>query len=205
MRRRGRSCARSWGGLTGGDKPGSTRRCGVRLRCLWTGQRLQLSNVQYSAAAILPVPRFRLFKYVAPEIGLINLIPNDTEYSKYGSSTSRERVTLLPMGVRGIPPLARERLLLRSEGEAAFAIDHGRNFRGWSDGASFARWRPIEEWFRSARISGFAFNDGRGEAWVNDSRAGNAGLAAGVQRPSASHRSGGSRGAEWSSPRARCR
>jgi hypothetical protein len=117
---------------------------------------------------------FRLFKYVAPEIGLVDLLPNYTEYSKYGSSISRYRVTLLSMGIRGVLPLAHGRVelfagpgatrvwssqydlargfdapkwLLEISGGGRIAIDHGRHF--WAGPTvHFSRdgGRPTEEW-----------------------------------------------------------
>jgi hypothetical protein len=68
----------------------------------------QFSNGPSFAAAY----EFRLWKYVAPRLDLVNLLPNYANYSKVGVSYSRERVTLLSFGVRGVVPLAQGRIEL---------------------------------------------------------------------------------------------
>jgi len=117
---------------------------------------------------------YRLFKYLAPEVGIVNLIPNMTNYTKFGSFTSRERVTLISLGARGIVPLMDNRIelfagagavhvgssdfnltagyhsptwLLQVSGGGRMAIDHRHRF--WiGPTVRFSRdaGRPTEEW-----------------------------------------------------------
>jgi hypothetical protein len=68
----------------------------------------QFSNSASLAAAY----EFRLWRYVAPHLDLVNLLPNYANYGEFGVSHSRERVTLLSFGVRGVVPLARGRVEL---------------------------------------------------------------------------------------------
>lgn len=49
---------------------------------------------------------FRLSRYLAPEVGVASLLPRALNNSEYGISSSRENVTLLSLGIRGILPLA---------------------------------------------------------------------------------------------------
>lgn len=127
---------------------------------------------------------FRLFRYLAPEIGLLDLLPNQTQYSKYGTSVVRERVTLLSFGVRGVLPLARDRVelfagpggahiwsnesyvtgynapswLFQIDGGIRFAIDGKRRF--WvGPRCAFVRdgGRPTEEWVSFTGDFGFRF------------------------------------------------
>jgi hypothetical protein len=65
-----------------------------------------------NGASFAAAYEFRLWKYVAPHLDLVNLLPNHANYSKFGVSYSRERVTLLSFGVRGVVPLARGRVEL---------------------------------------------------------------------------------------------
>src|SRR5581483_10889604 len=117
---------------------------------------------------------FRLWKYVAPHLDLVNLLPSYASYSRYGVSYSRERVTLLSFGVRGVVPLAQGRVelfvgpdivhvwssesgltsgfqaprwLLGIDGGGRIAVDRKRRF--WIGPAvRFSRdgGRPTEEW-----------------------------------------------------------
>src|SRR5271165_21141 len=74
-----------------------------------TGRRTEgIAN----GAAFSASYEFRLFKYLAPEVDVVNLIPNVEYGSKFGIVTSRERVTLLSFGVRGIAPLSPGRIEL---------------------------------------------------------------------------------------------
>jgi hypothetical protein len=108
-----------------------------------------------NSVAVSASYEFRPFGYVAPEVGLANLIPKYTNYSEYGTSVSRERVTLLSLGVRGILPVAHGRVelfagpsvvhiwssetelsqsyqspgwLFEIDGGGRIAIDHGHHF-----------------------------------------------------------------------------
>ena len=64
------------------------------------------------SAAFSASYEFRVFKYLAPEVGVVHMIPNMLNNSKYGYFTSRERVTLLSFGARGIAPLRQGRVEL---------------------------------------------------------------------------------------------
>ncbi len=139
----------------------------------------QFSN----SAAFSATYEFRFLRYIAPEVGLTNLIPNYTNFSEYGTSVSRERVTLLSIGARGVLPLANGRVelfagpgathiwssqaeltkgyqapawLLELDGGGRIAIDRGHRF--WiGPTVRFSRdgGRPTEEW---ASLTGdFAF------------------------------------------------
>jgi hypothetical protein len=55
---------------------------------------------------------FRLFKYLAPEVAVVNTIPNVNYGGEFGPVISRERITLLSFGPRGIVPLMQGRLEL---------------------------------------------------------------------------------------------
>jgi hypothetical protein len=127
---------------------------------------------------------FRLFRYLAPEIGLLDFLPNLTSSSPHGTSVVRERVTLLSFGVRGILPLARGKVelfagpsavhiwsddydltgygapswLIQIDGGFRVAIDRKRHF--WvGPRCAFARdgGRPTEEWVSLTGDFGFRF------------------------------------------------
>jgi hypothetical protein len=80
---------------------------------------------------------FRLWKYVAPHLDLVNLLPNYANYSKFGISYSRERVTLLSFGVRGVVPVAQDRVELFAGPSAVhvwssqFDLTSGFHAPGW--------------------------------------------------------------------------
>lgn len=59
-----------------------------------------------NSAAFSAGYEFRLFRYVAPEVAVTNLIPTVVNYYKFGTYNTRERVTLVSLGLRGILPLA---------------------------------------------------------------------------------------------------
>jgi hypothetical protein len=48
---------------------------------------------------------FRVFRFLAPEVSVVNMIPNVPEGSEFGTSILRERVTLVSPVLRGILPL----------------------------------------------------------------------------------------------------
>jgi hypothetical protein len=136
-------------------------------------------------AAFAATYEFRLLKYVAPEIGLTDMLPKYTDYEKYETSVYNERVTLLSFGVRGVLPLAHGRVELFAGPAAAhlwsssyyltqgyhapawlFEIDAGariavdRRHRFWiGPAARFARdaGRPTEEWISLTGDFGFRF------------------------------------------------
>jgi hypothetical protein len=137
------------------------------------------------SAAFSASYEFRLFKYLAPEAGVLNMIPNVLNNSEFGLFTSRERVTLLSLGVRGIAPLGQGRVelfagagaahlwssdqelvqgfqsptwLLQINGGGQVAIDHRRRF--WiGPVVRFSRdgGRPTEEWVSLTGDFGFRF------------------------------------------------
>jgi hypothetical protein len=55
---------------------------------------------------------FGLHRFVAANIGVENFLLNFDTFSRFGTSTSRERVTLMPFGLRGIVPVAAGRVEL---------------------------------------------------------------------------------------------
>lgn len=127
-----------------------------------------------NSAAFTGAYELRFWKYIAPHVDLVNLLPTYANYSKFGVSYSRERVTLLSFGVRGIVPLAGGRIelfagpgvvhvwssqselttgfqaprwLLGIDGGARIAID--RKHRFWiGPTVRYSRdgGRPTEEW-----------------------------------------------------------
>jgi hypothetical protein len=126
------------------------------------------------SAAFSASYEFRLFRYLAPEAGVVNLIPN----SQFGTFITRERVTLISAGVRGIAPLRRGRIelfagaggahgavaslssnwLFQVNGGGRVAID--RRHRFWiGPTVRFSRdgGRPTEEWVSLTGDFGFRF------------------------------------------------
>ncbi len=73
---------------------------------------------------------FGLHRFVAANIGVENFVLPFDVNSKFGISTTRERVTLMPFGLRGIIPLANDRVeLLAGTGGAVlwsseYNLDH---------------------------------------------------------------------------------
>jgi hypothetical protein len=138
------------------------------------------------SAAFSASYEFRLFKYLAPEAGVVNTIPNVEYGSKFGPYTIRERVTLLSLGVRGILPLRQGRIelfagvgtahiwssdpeltvegyqsptwLLQVNGGGRLAIDHRHRFWiGPTVRLSRDGGRPTEEWVSLTGDLGFRF------------------------------------------------
>jgi hypothetical protein len=137
------------------------------------------------SAAFSAAYEFRLFKYFAPEVGVVNLIPNIASYSGHGQTTfSRERVTLISFGGRGIAPLMGGRIelfagaggvhvsssgalligygatswLAQVDGGGRIAIDKRRHF--WlGPTVRFSRnvSRPTQEWVSLTAGFGFRF------------------------------------------------
>jgi hypothetical protein len=142
-------------------------------------------NGIHNGAAFSGSYEFRLFKYLAPEVGVVNLIPMVDQFGKYPMPPLRERVTLLSMGARGILPLKQGRIelfagaaavhvsssdyylgsgfsapkwLWQISGGGRFAIDKRRRF--WAGPTvRFSRdgGRPIEEWVSLTGDFGFRF------------------------------------------------
>ena len=126
-----------------------------------------------------------MFRYLAPAVGLADFLPNYTDYGKYTTTVSRERVTLLSLGFRGILPLAHGRVelfagpsaahlwssayeltegylsprwLFEVDGGGRVAIDRHRHF--WiGPTARFTRdiGRPTQEWVSLTGDFGFRF------------------------------------------------
>lgn len=117
---------------------------------------------------------FGLHKYVAANIGVENFLLNFDYYGKFGSVTTRERVTLMPFGFRGLAPLAggraelfagtggahlwsseyglvryyaSDRFLWQLNGGGRVAIDRAKHFRVGAT-VRFYRdlGRPTQEW-----------------------------------------------------------
>lgn len=53
---------------------------------------------------------FRIFRYVAPEFGVVVLLPNNATQYQTLTTFSREHLTLLSFGGRGVLPLSHDRL-----------------------------------------------------------------------------------------------
>ena len=148
------------------------------------GEQVYLTNSNgiHNGAAFSGAYEFRLFKYFAPEVGVVNLIPLVQGYYKY--PPMRERVTLLSLGARGILPLKQGRFelfagaaavhvsssdyqltqsynpqwLAQISGGGRFAVDRRRHF--WiGPTVRFSRdgGRPVEEWVSLTGDFGFRF------------------------------------------------
>ena len=83
-----------------------------------------------NSAAFSGSYEFRLFHYLAPEIGVQNLIPNVLEDDKYGPLLGRERVSILSFGLRGIAPLRHGRIELFAGGGGAYLWSSDSDFNG---------------------------------------------------------------------------
>lgn len=139
-----------------------------------------------NSAAFSGSYEFRLFKYLAPEVALVNTIPNVDYGGRYGPDINRERITFLSFGARGIAPLMQGRLELfagvgaahlwssdpyltvdgyqaprwfaQLSGGGRVAIDHRHRF--WiGPTMRFTRdgGRPTEEWVALTGDVGFRF------------------------------------------------
>jgi hypothetical protein len=64
------------------------------------------------SAAFSASYEFRLLKYLSPEVAVVNTIPNVNYGGEYGPVISRERITLLSFGPRGVAPLMHGRMEL---------------------------------------------------------------------------------------------
>jgi len=62
---------------------------------------------------------FRIFKYLAAEGAVVNMLPNVNEGGEFVDLIARERVTLLSFGARGILPLRQGRIELFAGAGAA--------------------------------------------------------------------------------------
>src|ERR1700733_12691006 len=69
------------------------------------GENVYRTSYLPDSAAFSAAYEFRLFKYLAPEVSIVNLIPLVPQFSEYPPPPTRERVTLVSIGARGILPL----------------------------------------------------------------------------------------------------
>jgi hypothetical protein len=77
------------------------------------GENVFVTSTLPNSAAFSAAYEFRLFKYFAPEVGVVNLIPNIGSFSGHAPPTfNRTRVTLISFGGRGIAPLLGGRIEL---------------------------------------------------------------------------------------------
>jgi hypothetical protein len=78
-----------------------------------TGGELTSTSQIPDSAAFSASYEFLLFKYLAPEVGVVNLTPNIPQnYKGYTLPSLRERATLLSFGAHGIVPLRQGRIEL---------------------------------------------------------------------------------------------
>jgi hypothetical protein len=92
-----------------------------------TGGELTSTSQIPDSAAFSAGYEFRLFKYLAPEVGVVNMIPDIPQnYKGYVLPSLRERVTLLSFGAHGILPLRQGRieLLAGAGGVHAFTSNY---------------------------------------------------------------------------------
>ncbi len=82
------------------------------------GENLYQTNYLPNSAAFSAAYEFRLFKYLAPEVSVVNLTPLVPQFGKYPLPSTRERVTLVSLGARGILPLDQGRIELFAGGGA---------------------------------------------------------------------------------------
>lgn len=144
-----------------------------------------LTNQFANGPAFAVTYEFRLFRYFAPAVGVVNSLPTYTDREEYTTTVSRERVTLLSLGFRGVLPLGHGRVELFAGPGAAhvsspvyeltegylspswlFEVDGGgrvaigRGRRLWiGPTARFSRdiGRPTEEWVSLTADFGFRF------------------------------------------------
>jgi hypothetical protein len=148
------------------------------------GEQAYLTSNLPSGAAFSASYEFRILKYLAPEVGVVNSIPLIPSYDPHHPGSSRERVTLVSFGLRGIAPLNHGRIELfaglsaahvsssyyelsdygigswlgQINGGGRIAIDKRRHF--WiGPTARFSRdgGRPVQEWVSLTGDFGFRF------------------------------------------------
>jgi hypothetical protein len=92
-----------------------------------TGGDLTSTNHIPNSAAYSASYEFRLFKYLAPEVGLVNLTPYFPQFQAGNDliPATRERVTLLSFGLRGILPLKQGRIELLAGVGGAHVFNSG--------------------------------------------------------------------------------
>jgi hypothetical protein len=149
------------------------------------GEEVYVTYGLPNSAAFSASYEFRLFKYFAPEVSVVNLIPaTPNQDPHYSVPPDRVRVTLLSFGGRGIAPLKQGRIelfagaaavhitssdpelldygsaswLAQINGGGRIAIDKRRHF--WiGPTVRFSRdgGRPTQEWVSLTGDFGFRF------------------------------------------------
>jgi hypothetical protein len=112
-----------------------------------------------SSAAFSASYEFRLFKYFAPEVGVVNLIPSyimNFDPNAGPPSPERLRVTLLSLGGRGIAPLNHGRLELFAGAAAVYVSS--------SNSALFYYYSP--RWIGQVNGGGRIAIDKRRRFWI---------------------------------------
>jgi hypothetical protein len=82
------------------------------------GENVYQTSYLPNSAAFSASYEFRIFKYLAPEVSVVNLTPLVPQFGEYPLPPTRERVTLVSIGGRGILPLHQGRLELFAGGGA---------------------------------------------------------------------------------------
>ena len=127
-----------------------------------------------------------MFRFLAPEVAVVNMLPNLLNGSEYGDYITRKRVTFITLGLRAVAPLLHRRVELFAGGGAAHVsssyyelngglfltptwllqiegggrVALGRRHRFWVGPAvRFYRdgGRPTEEWVSLTGDFGFRF------------------------------------------------
>jgi hypothetical protein len=168
------------------QEPGrNTVTIGVGVGVPTGGEETYITSVLPDSAAFSASYEYRLFKYFAPEVSVVNLIPAIQNYDPHQQfPPDRVRVTLLSFGGRGIAPLRQGRTeifagaaavyvstsdpellgygstswLWQINGGGRFAIDRHKHF--WiGPTARFSRdaGRPTQEWISLTGDFGFRF------------------------------------------------
>ena len=71
-----------------------------------------------------------MFRFLAPEVAVVNVLPNYLNGSEYASYTTRERVTLITLGLRAVLPLVHDRVELYAGGGAAHVSSSSYQLNG---------------------------------------------------------------------------
>lgn len=74
------------------------------------GGELTFTSQVPDSAAFSAAYEFRLFKYFAPEVSVVDLAPLIPQYGEYPMPPLRTRVTLVSLGARGVLPIGRAEL-----------------------------------------------------------------------------------------------
>ncbi|HTB15808.1 MAG TPA: hypothetical protein VK752_29765 [Bryobacteraceae bacterium] len=145
------------------------------------GENVYQTSYLPDSAAFSAGYEFRVLKYFAPEVSVVNLIPLVPQFGKFPMPPIRERVTLVSIGARGILPLHQGRVELFGGGGAVNVstseaylelgswlwqvngggrIAIGKRRRFWV--GPTLRWsrnggRPTEEWVSLTGDFGFRF------------------------------------------------